>query len=84
MNNGLYTTDLTSYDYRQNLKSGLQYCLCVLMAVTLESFLQFYFFLLVRCYSAMRVKAWSYKLQIALQNLSYRISTTRNIDRKLM
>ena len=51
------------------LKSGLQYCLCALMAVTLESFLQFYFFLLPRCYSAMRVKAWNYKLQIALQNL---------------
>lgn len=39
------------------------------MAVTLESFLQLYFFLLPRCYSAMRVKAWNYKLQIALQNL---------------
>lgn len=51
------------------LKSGLQYCLCALMAVTLESFLQFYFFLLPRCYSAMRVKAWNYKLQIVLQNL---------------
>lgn len=39
------------------------------MAVAFESFLQFYFFLLPRCYSAMRVKTWNYKLQIALQNL---------------
>lgn len=62
------------------LKSGLQYCLCVLMAVTLESFLQFYFFLLPRCYSAMRVKAWNYKLQIALQNLKLTVYQQHEIS----
>ena len=62
------------------LKNGLQYCLCVLMAVTLESFLQFYFFLLPRYYLAMRVKAWNYKLQIALQNLKLTVYQQHEIS----
>lgn len=57
------------------LKNGLQYCLCVLMAVTLESFLQFDFFSVTPVLLSLQC-VWkrgiiNYKLPYKTWNLPY-------------